>query len=159
MGSVYKTIIERANEIKARKQADYEALMSRVYRQDEKRTSQISIKNHQSQVDDDTPEKVEDSLSTLSTERLGLLSAGNVREIEPDAPLMDRPNRYANLRRCSHKEHEGDKWIHRSKFTHDARMSDGLHSWCNACRAREKRIAYIPRWLRGGDPKRKKRVT
>lgn len=74
-------------------------------------------------------------------------------------PLFDKPNKYANKKRCSNKEHEGERWTPRSQFTHDARMSDGLHSWCNVCRAREKRLAYIPRWVRGSDPKRKKRVT
>src|SRR5678815_278455 len=54
-------------------------------------------------------------------------------------PLIDQPNKYANKKRCSNKEHEGERWTPHSQFTHDGRMSDGLHAWCNACRAREKR--------------------
>lgn len=83
------------------------------------------------------------------TEVDGLKAAAGLIEVEPQAPLIETPNKYKNLKRCSCKDHEGERWIHRSKYTYDKRMADGLHSWCNACRAAQKRFAYVPRWKRG----------
>lgn len=87
------------------------------------------------------------------------------REVEKQArketdltpePLFDAPNRYADKKKCVHPDHQGDRWIHRSQFSHDARMSDGLHSYCRKCRARAEKMAYVPRWRRGVDKKRAK---
>jgi cell pole-organizing protein PopZ len=149
MTSTFQDILARAEAEKARKQADYQALVSRVYRQDEKQTSQISLKNHQSRVDEDTPDKIEDSLSTLTTERSAMLSAGQLRAIEPNAPVLDRPNKYTNLKRCVYPDHEGDRWVNRAQFSPDKHHTDGLHSYCRACENKRKRLAYVPRWKRG----------
>ena len=64
-------------------------------------------------------------------------------------PLFDKPNKYTHLKKCSHPEHEGDKWVNRSQFNADKHHSDGLHSYCKACVRRLKRFAYVPRWKRG----------
>lgn len=82
-------------------------------------------------------------------EDAALKCAANLAELEPPAPLMTTPNRYANKKRCSCKEHEGDRWVHRSQFSYHPATVDHLQSWCKKCRAAKARFAYIPRWKRG----------
>lgn len=65
------------------------------------------------------------------------------------SPLIETPNRYHNKKRCSCPEHVGDKWVNRSRFSADKRMTDGLHAYCKDCRNRQARFAYVPRWKRG----------
>jgi len=76
-------------------------------------------------------------------------------------PLFDTPNRYSGKKKWVHPEHAGERWTSRSQFTHDGRMSDGLHSYCNACRARDRKNSYVAKWKRGTltiPAKRKRKV-
>lgn len=150
MSSVYKTIIERAEAVKARKKADYQALMSRVYRDGELVTSQFSSDDHQTSVDD-YGGKIQDSLQTRDTEREGLKLADSkiARPLSVYSPVDQEPNKYTHLKKCTHPDHEGDRWVNRSQFCADKRMADGLQSYCKACDARRKKLAYVPRWRRG----------
>jgi hypothetical protein len=70
-------------------------------------------------------------------------------------PLFNSPNKYQGKKKCVHPEHDGERWIPRGEFSHDPRMSDGLQSYCKKCRNRMARFAYIPRWTRGTEKKRR----
>lgn len=122
--------------------------MRRVYREDEKRTSKIALPDHQT---GDPLEfiKVQSSLATRETEHDGLQLAGGKVAAPETPPLIDRPNKYTNLKRCVYPDHEGNRWVNRSQFSADKHHSDGLHSYCRACENKRKRLAYIPRWKRG----------
>lgn len=133
-----------------RKQAgEPEKLIRRVYAQNDKRSSQISVDDHQRTVDD-IGGKVQDSLSTRLTEWNGIeLAGGKIERPEYAPPIDPAPNKFTHLKRCIDEDHTGDRWVHRSQFGHDARHSDKLKSICKACEARRRRMAYIPKWKRG----------
>lgn len=69
-------------------------------------------------------------------------------DLTPD-PLITVPNKYANKKRCSCPDHEGDRWVNCAQFSADRRHVDGLQAWCKACRNRQARFAYVPKWRRG----------
>lgn len=149
MATTYEQITARAEAATARKREQNDAFIStRTFRENSKQSSQYSDDNHQTPVDD-YGGKVQDSLRTRTTEHEALKVAGGLSEYPEQPPLIDRPNKYANLKRCSCKEHEGDKWVNRSLFSADPRHVDGLKSQCKRCMAAQRRFAYVPRWRRG----------
>lgn len=140
--TIFDDIKTRAALKIAQQKAEYEALMTRVFRQDEKLTSQFSSTHHQTRVDD-TGEKIMDSLRTRPTERGALLQAGGVIAGEPNAPLLDTPNRFetrAARRRCSHCK----VWKLGHEFSTRQRGNGAvyLQSWCKTCCADYARQQY-----------------
>lgn len=144
--TVYDAINKRADEIKARKQSEYQALLSRTYREEDSAISKIAVKEHHQRVDAESLGilNVEDSLLTLTTEQDALLSAGEVQAIQPNAPLLDVPDKYKDKRPCSCPDHEGTRWTLLSEFS-ERKAKNGKKypsSWCKICVARYVREVY-----------------
>lgn len=166
MTTTYQRINQRAEAEKQRKQESYEdyvkslnggefhPLSTRVYRQDEKITSQFATKNQTSSSHDEIG-SVEGGLSTLDTERSALKAAGGkpfVYNTDPQ-PLIDLPlkpyrgvpNKYIGRKYCVSCE----AWKLKSEFTPRNGMVDGCHSYCRDCRNKKRRKNPDVRWKRG----------
>lgn len=146
MTTTFQRIIETANARKREKQESYEPLFGKVYRTDEKITSQLSSDKHQATIED--VGKVQDSLQTRTTEHSGLKAAGGDGSVyEEPRPLIDRPNKYDGMKFCKTCK----AWKLKTLFSPLATTIDGKHTYCRDCRAAKKRANYQPtmRWKRG----------
>jgi hypothetical protein len=149
--TVFQRINELADARKREKQETYQPLFGKVYRDNEKITSQISISDHSGQIPD--PEalgilNVQDSLTTLTTEHSGLKAAGGDGSVyDEPRPLIDRPNKYDGMKFCKACK----AWKLKTLFSPLATTIDGKHTYCRDCRAAKKRANYQPtmRWKRG----------
>lgn len=148
MTTSYERVIATAEETKRRTRSEYEEyvkshnggefhpLSSRVYRQNEKRTSQYSKSNQTSSSHDEVG-SVEGGVSTLATEHTALKAAGGtpfIYNTDPQ-PLIDKPDRYKQKRPCTCKSHNGGKWRPLAEFSERKAKNGKMYpsSWCRAC--------------------------
>lgn len=54
----------------------------------------------------------------------------------------EQPYNDPNMKWCSHKDHEGERWLHRDKFGPDKNRQDGKFPYCRDCKNRYYRNAY-----------------
>jgi hypothetical protein len=139
VATVFQRINELADARKREKQASYEPLISRTYRQNEKSTSQYSDTNHQTPVDPDAmfSGKVQESLATRTTEHEALKVAGGLSAYEEQPPLIDIPNKFADKRPCTCATHKGNRWQPLANFSERRAKNGKLYpaSWCKRCKA------------------------
>lgn len=149
MTTVYEQVLANAKARTAGTQQTDAFASSRIFRENDKRTSQYSDDNHQTPVDPDAmfSGKVQDSLATRSTEHEAFKVAGGLSAHEEQPPIISVPNKYAGKKYCRNCK----TWKLKTEFSPLATTIDGKHTYCRDCRAAKKRASYQPtmRWKRG----------
>lgn len=138
--------INRTVDERRKQQPEPDKLLNRVYRENDKASSQFCDDAHQTPVDPDNPFSgtVQESYRTRETEWAGLQLAGGKVERPEAPPLYTVPDRYKEKRPCTCKNHVGKKWLPLAAFSERKGKNGKLYpsSWCKECVARHARERY-----------------